>query len=274
MLPTKFQVNWPFSSGKGAKNRFSRWWPSWISHQNDFSYFWSTSYPHASYQVSSQMPFWFRRWSKKFGFQDGCHGSHLGFLIRMTLAMFDLQVTLMLPTKFQVNWAFGSGEEAKNRFLISEWNDFSYFWSTPVTPMLPTKFRVNWLLVQERKNRFSWWLSSWISNPNDFSYFRSTSHPDAYYHVNWPLGSGEEAKNRLRPSWISDRNGFSYCWFTSHPNVSYQVSSQLAQGCRRSRLSKQLLRPHQMNDWYWLIKQLTLSTSCSGELKTYVVDTH
>ena len=34
MLPTKFLVNWPFSSGEEAKNRFSRWlpWrPSWIS---------------------------------------------------------------------------------------------------------------------------------------------------------------------------------------------------------------------------------------------------
>ena len=34
MLPTKFRVNWPFSSGEEAKNRFSRWlpWrPSWIS---------------------------------------------------------------------------------------------------------------------------------------------------------------------------------------------------------------------------------------------------
>ena len=41
MLPTKFGVNWPFSSGE-VKNRFSRWqpWrPSWISNQNDFSYF-------------------------------------------------------------------------------------------------------------------------------------------------------------------------------------------------------------------------------------------
>ena len=34
MLPTKFQVRWPFGSGVEAKNRFSRWrpWqPSWIS---------------------------------------------------------------------------------------------------------------------------------------------------------------------------------------------------------------------------------------------------
>ena len=34
----------------------------------------------------------------------------------MVLAIFDLQVTLMLPTKFQDNWPFGSGEEAKMDF--------------------------------------------------------------------------------------------------------------------------------------------------------------
>ena len=33
------------------------------------------------------------------------------------LATFDLQVTPMLPTKFQVNWPFDSGEEAKNSFF-------------------------------------------------------------------------------------------------------------------------------------------------------------
>ena len=35
-------------------------------------------------------------------FQDGGHGGHLGFRIRTTLAIFDLQDTLMLPTKFRV----------------------------------------------------------------------------------------------------------------------------------------------------------------------------
>ena len=36
-----------------------------------------------------------------------------GFLI---LVIFGLQATQRLPTKFPVNWPFGSGEEAKNRF--------------------------------------------------------------------------------------------------------------------------------------------------------------
>ena len=48
MLPGKFGGYWPFGSGEEAKNRFSRWQPSWISDRHDFSYFLSTSYPDAS----------------------------------------------------------------------------------------------------------------------------------------------------------------------------------------------------------------------------------
>ena len=66
MLPTKFRVNWSFSSREEAK----------------------------------------------LDIQDGHHD--LGFPIRMILAIFDLQVTPMLPI-FCVNWKFGSGEDAKNR---------------------------------------------------------------------------------------------------------------------------------------------------------------
>ena len=78
---------------------------------------------------------------------------------------------------------------------------------------------------------------------HDFSY-------PTQFGVNWPFSSGEEAKisfSRWRPSWISDWNDFSYFCSTSHPDASYQVSSQLAQGCRRSRLLKQLLTPH--DEW-------------------------
>ena len=84
----------------------------------------------------------------KIDFQDGHHGSHLGFLIGTILAIFDLQVTLLFLTKFRVNWPFGSGEEAKNRF-----------------------------------SRWPPWLPSWISDQNNFSYLCSTSHPDASYQV-------------------------------------------------------------------------------------------
>ena len=39
MHSTKFRVNWPFGSREEAKNKFSRWQPSWTSDQNDFSFF-------------------------------------------------------------------------------------------------------------------------------------------------------------------------------------------------------------------------------------------
>ena len=88
----------------------------------------------------------------KIDFQDGGHGSHLGFPIGTILAIFDLQVTLMLPTKFGVNWLSCLGVEAKNRF-----------------------------------SRWPPWRSSWIYDPHDFSYFGSTSHPNASYQVSSQL---------------------------------------------------------------------------------------
>ena len=65
---------------------------------------------------------------RKTDFQDGCHGAHLGFPIGTILAIFDLQITRMFPSKFGVNWPFSS-EEAKNRFSswISDRHDFNYF---------------------------------------------------------------------------------------------------------------------------------------------------
>ena len=70
---------------------------------------------------------------RKIDFQDG---GHLGFPIGTILAIFDLQVTPMLPSNFGINWPFGSGEEAKNR--DSKWRP---------------------------------WRPSWISDRHDFSYF-------------------------------------------------------------------------------------------------------
>ena len=56
---------------------------------------------------------------KKKIFKNGGHGRHLGFQIGTILSIFDVKVTLMLHTKFQVNLPFGLGEEEKNRF--SRW---------------------------------------------------------------------------------------------------------------------------------------------------------
>ena len=46
---------------------------------------------------------------RKIGFRDGRHGRHLGFPIGTIFAIFNLQVTPMLPTKFQVHWPRGVG---------------------------------------------------------------------------------------------------------------------------------------------------------------------
>ena len=50
---------------------------------------------------------------KKFktDFQDGRYSRNLGFPIATIWAIFDLQVTPVLPTKFRVNWHFSSEEE-------------------------------------------------------------------------------------------------------------------------------------------------------------------
>ena len=99
MLPSKFGVNWPFGSGEKAKNRFSRWRPSWISDRHNFS----------DLQVTLMLPSMFGvNWpfgsgeEAKIDFQDGGHGGHLGFPIGTILAIFNLQVTLMVPSKFGV----------------------------------------------------------------------------------------------------------------------------------------------------------------------------
>ena len=44
---------------------------------------------------------------RKIDFQDGGHGGR--FPVGTILAIFDLQVTPMLPTKYRVNWPRGVG---------------------------------------------------------------------------------------------------------------------------------------------------------------------
>ena len=93
--------------------------PYWISDRIDFIY-------KLSQMLSVQEK------TLKIYFKYGGHGGQLGFPIGTILAIFDVQVTSLLPTKFQVSWPFGSGEEAKARFSrwrppwISVRNDFSY----------------------------------------------------------------------------------------------------------------------------------------------------
>ena len=135
---------------------------------------------------------------KKFktDFQDGRYSRNLGFPIATIWVIFDQQVTPMLPTKFQVNWPFSSEEEGKNRFSrwppswISDRNDFSYFYINKSSLCFLRIFKSTGPLVQENKqkkkkrvSRWPRWRPSWISDPNNLSYLRSTSHLNASYQV-------------------------------------------------------------------------------------------
>ena len=115
---------------------------------------------------------------RKIDFQDG---GHLGFPIGTILAIFDLQVTLMLPSE-----STGLSVKEKRKIDFQDGGHGGHLgfpidtilaiFDLQVTLMLPSKFGVNWPFSsgEEAKNRFSrWrpWRPSWISDGNDFSYF-------------------------------------------------------------------------------------------------------
>ena len=146
---------------------------------------------------------------RKIDYQDDRHGGHLGILIETILAIFDLHVTPMPHTKFQVSWYFGSREEEKNRF-----------------------------------SRWPPWRPSWISDRNDFSYFWSTCHPDVSYQVPSQLEfrfmrrrektNFQVGRHSGHLGLRSEKNSYYIaCISTSLPDASYKVSSQLAFWFRR-----------------------------------------
>ena len=108
MHPTKFQDNWPFGSGEEAKHRFSRWPPLrpsalWIKTILTIFDLQVTRYFLLSFKPIGLLE---HEKKRKINFQDGRDCGHLGFPIGIILAIFDLQVTPMLPTELQVNWPF------------------------------------------------------------------------------------------------------------------------------------------------------------------------
>ena len=82
MLPAKFRVNWPFSSEEEEKNRFSRWPPSWISDQNDFSYFYIYKSSRCFLPIFKPTGPLVQENKRKKEIQDGRYDSHLGFPIK------------------------------------------------------------------------------------------------------------------------------------------------------------------------------------------------
>ena len=132
---------------------------------------------------------------QRIDFQNSDHVCHLGFPIQTILAIFYLQVTPMLPTKFHVSLLFISGEETKNRF-ISYQNNLSFF-DVQVTPMLLTRFKSTGLLDQEKQKidfqdcRHGGHLGFWIKTISAVFDLQVTPMLPTRFQVNWPFGSGE-----------------------------------------------------------------------------------
>ena len=106
----KFKID--FQDGRSGRHLGSQWPPSWISDRNDFRHF--LIYQSLWYFLLSFESNGFSVQQEKFKkIQDGGHENEI------VLAIFDLQVTSILPIKFRVNWYSGSGEEVQYRF--SKW---------------------------------------------------------------------------------------------------------------------------------------------------------
>ena len=135
MLPSNSGVNWPFGSGEEEK-KFFKMAAILDFRSARFYLFLIYKSPRCFLATLESIGLPVQEKKQKIDFQDGGHGGHLGFPIGTILSIFDLQLTLILPSKFGVKWPFSSGEEAKNRFSrcrpwrpswISDRHDFSNF---------------------------------------------------------------------------------------------------------------------------------------------------
>ena len=154
MLPTKFQVSWPFVSWEEEKNRFLRWWPEGhlgLRIGTIFNYVCSTRHPDASCQVSSQLTFRFRRRSKS-DFHDSSHGGHLGFPIGKILAILTYKSPWFFLPRSKSIGLLVQEKKRKRDFQVGSHGGHLRFpirtilaiCDLQVTPMPPTNFQVNW----------------------------------------------------------------------------------------------------------------------------------
>ena len=102
MLPTNFQINWPFGSGKKAKKKEFQEMAAMAAildfRSKQFKPFLICKSPQCFLPSLESNGLSVQEKKRKIDFQDGCNGGQLGFLIGTILAIFALQVTLMLPT--------------------------------------------------------------------------------------------------------------------------------------------------------------------------------
>ena len=143
---------------------------------------------------------------RQIDFQDGGHCGNRGFPIGTILYIYNLQVIPMLPVKFQVNWPFGSGEEAKifKMATIAAILDFRserlaiLIYQSPEYVL--TSFEANDLSVLRRTekifSRWRPWRPSSILDWNNLAIFDLHVTPmlPTEIQVGWPCDSGEDSK--------------------------------------------------------------------------------
>ena len=112
----KFQLNPTYLSEANVDSRFSSWppwWPSWIlGHWNRTTLailnLHVTQMPPTKFWAQSDLQFWSRH---GLNFQDGHHGSHLGYQKGTILAILNLYVAPIPPIQFQLNPTYSLGEK-------------------------------------------------------------------------------------------------------------------------------------------------------------------
>ena len=104
--------------------------------------------------------------TRKIAFQAGVHDGNLGYPIGKTLAIFNLQVTVMLSIKFQVNWLLVKEGKRKRNFQDGGHGDHIGFSIGTILTLIyksPKCFLPSFksfVSGEETKNRFSRWRSS------------------------------------------------------------------------------------------------------------------
>ena len=182
-------------------------------------------------------------------FQDGHHGGHLGYRNGKNLAILNLQVTEMPPTKFRFNPTSRSGAEVVWRFSrwlswwpswISERNDFSHSESLCCSDArLPSSFSSNRLRVWEEMSFEDFQdgqHGGHVAYQNGMILAILNLHvapmPSTKFGLDLTWGLGADVVSRFsrwpprRPSWLAEQNDFSNSDSLCFSNASQQVSAQ------------------------------------------------
>ena len=170
----------------GHLRRWPHWGPSQISDENYFSNSESMSLRCLPSSLGSiPITVWEAMSFEKF--QDGPHGCHLGCQYGTNLAVLNLQISPMPPTKFQLNptylpeqISFQDFQAGHHGGHLGYWNGTSLaILNLHVTPMPPTKVGLNptYRSAADMVWRF------WISERNNFSNSESLHCSDASHQV-------------------------------------------------------------------------------------------